>query len=377
MRLIFAALLFLPAATFAAPPATQPRDIDFTRSTVVTLHLNQATMKDACAALAGQAAIPTQIKPVTSVNARTFLPITIDVDKQPYLVALAKLCVAGKATINQFGHAYTFEISPLAAHHDRNHNDDPVDFETSWLASPMSVHGPMAVLARDIKSTQFRQLDAPAGQSSVSLTVSLKLLVEPQIRLTAISPFAEVTQAVDDAGQSLLPGYAWQLQWVEFPAGTYFEFPAVLQSKLPMAHKITTFAGALHARLVKRIETATLTGIDQGARSFEVADHDCKVTFSTQSPQDRRLSLTLMRGNHDPAEWATFQKAVAPGSRFHLLDAQGKPIDVWGRDSQQGENQFKMTLIHGARSPAQVIWEIPTASEDVAIPFEFRDLPLP
>ena len=200
-------------------------------------------MRDACLALAQQALGPMMINPVAAGNRNKFNPVTLDCDKESFLVALAKLCIAGKAALSQAGHAEAIDIAPLSFMSDRPGDIDPVDLETSWLASPVAQHGPMMALARSMTQTEFENLENPANKMSPSISIAMSLLTEPQVQVTAMSPFAEIIEAVDENGVSMQPKGPYQLQWVEHPAGMYLDFIGVLEIHSPVGHKLAHLRG--------------------------------------------------------------------------------------------------------------------------------------
>jgi hypothetical protein len=74
---------------------------------------------------------------------------------------------------------------------------------------------------------------------------------EPQVQIKEMSPFAEMIEATDESGRSLLPDYAWQAQWVRHAQASYREFTGVLRPQLPVGKKLATLRGALHVRVSK------------------------------------------------------------------------------------------------------------------------------
>ena len=72
---------------------------------------------------------------------------------------------------------------------------------------------------------------------------------------------------------------------------------------------------------------------------------------------------------------------------MRVLDADGQALERRGFGSRVNGDEVEMTVRFGpsfrardrrrSGDPANLVWQVPTASKDVEVPFEFRDLPMP
>jgi hypothetical protein len=99
------------------------------------------------------------------------------------------------------------------------------------------------------------------------------------------------------------------------------------------------------------------------------------------------LRLTIARGGDAGEVGEALQSTVY--TRLKVLDAKGQPLEHRGYSSTGRNNETEMTLHFGqghrfadgqdepTGDPVKLLWEVPTETRDVTIPFEFTDLPLP
>jgi hypothetical protein len=96
--------------------------------------------------------------------------------------------------------------------------------------------------------------------------------------------------------------------------------------------------------------------------------------------------LVAKRGGKSQAEWELF-KSMLDVSPVRLLDADGKALGFSGGGSSYGRDEVRITntLRCEARGgggkapgePVKLVWEFPSEVEQVSVPLEFRDVPLP
>ena len=116
----------------------------------------------------------------------------------------------------------------------------------------------------------------------------------------------------------------------------------------------------------------------------------------------KRFIVKEARGNGDsysifiqlPKETWTASEAIqfSPERIFRLLDARGLPLmrvdSPRGMDARAGSDAESRQIVltfqrqnwqlgERAGEPAKLIWEVPVETREVAVPFEFKDLPLP
>jgi hypothetical protein len=95
------------------------------------------------------------------------------------------------------------------------------------------------------------------------------------------------------------------------------------------------------------------------------------------------LKLKLSRGNLEPWQWTWFRE---PMRRARMLDAHGVPLRVAASGTSGDDRTANCTvtfspsdgtLTPASDKPARLVWELPTASQQVDVPFELVDINLP
>ena len=351
-----------------------------TGPTFVTLRLKDVPAPQAFAELFRQAGLEMKAYPDNMWEHGTWNKVTIDLERQPFWVAMREV---GKQT--------GVELREV-------NNQMRLMQGGGQMDGPFAVHGPFMIVANQITRTQVINLGA-GGQRAPSddnFGVQLSAYAEPKLRVVRSAGGVKLEEVVDDKGNSLLPpathpnegGYygGGEGVWTLYARLQYPEAKAA-GSRIRKLRGSTAFTVQTKSQ---RIEVGDLFNMKDNAQVVG----GTRVVFKDFKKQGEgsglwHLRLTIARGN-----------AAAPGdvadalqstvyTRLKVLDAKGRPLDHRGYSSTGRNEETEMTLHFGqghafadgqdqpSGDPVKLVWEVPTETRDVTVPFEFTDLPLP
>jgi hypothetical protein len=206
------------------------------------------------------------------------------------------------------------------------------------------------------------------------------LFTEPKLRVLKIFPQTVMDEAVDDLGNKLTPATGPT-------SSTSSHWAWTLNGRLALPPEAGTMIPRLSgvARLLVQTQSEIAEILDiQNATEVEriVAGHRLLIKQVRARGETYTVSLTVTRDPNKSGGWGE----VNLSSTFRMLDANGMPLSrrsyagganmpdhtelnlVFGRDDWNGE---------GAGPPVKMIWEVPTAMQEIEVPFSFDDVPLP
>jgi hypothetical protein len=141
--------------------------------------------------------------------------------------------------------------------------------------------------------------------------------------------------------------------------------------------------------------------IQLGSEPFEIADPlktkdvtktiaGRKITFKSLTRDDQgegryQLELVVYRGDQDMQTWQQDTYNTTPG--MELIDPKQGRYQLWNSGGHGGQDEITRQFTFNRRSgepgggkppePTKLFIKVPTATQDVAIPFELVDMPMP
>jgi hypothetical protein len=269
-------------------------------------------------------------------------------------------------------------------------------------ASPfVNIRGPFRLEAtwfhedRDIDFT--RNGPGKEFRRGHQLTLSVKLLAEPRLTFLRISP-AKVDEAIDSDGKSLLepppppkkagvPPGRTPPPLPDEPAaappgrGT-FRGESLQASDVRLrrasetAKSIKLVRGTIPVKaiLIRKPVVVTSKVMESTGTSFRAGEESLQITrVQNQGGGSIEVQIQVPRDYEQNGQWY---------ERFHLEDDAGNRFQDHGRGSQSNGRQYWISIYYGppngkaAGPPTRLIFEDWVVHEH-AIPFEFRDVPLP
>jgi hypothetical protein len=99
------------------------------------------------------------------------------------------------------------------------------------------------------------------------------------------------------------------------------------------------------------------------------------------------LRVEIMRDGRDMVDFNPIVRRISK-STPRLEDSFGRPFVIDGGDRTPRQRQGAVEFTIGFRNtgtdgrgqpttPSKLVWDVPTSTREVTVPFRFKDLPLP
>jgi hypothetical protein len=367
---------------------------DRTGPSLITIHAHDLEPLEVFADIARQAKSPleTAQPELWRAGGSPTGRMTFNVDRQPFWSVLRELNRKYNVELVQWGE----ELRLTAAGGGG----------TFPMRGPSVVSGPFLIVASRVFRSQAIDLSQPAENAQQPGTerefnVQLTALPEPKLRVRKSDAMARLTEAVDDHGNSLIPDHPADEDagFTTGPAGTW-AFTARLQDAAQNpGRKIARLKGTVTTVLLTQFQTIELSDV-LTAQNVERELGMSKLLIKGVKKDEQNASiyhltatvtLPTLAGNETGEEWERLESMFNSGSDVRLLDARGKAYGVQSRNVGGGQNNTMDVTIDFTRDtpqsgegeanklgdPSKLVLNIPTESKEVAVPFEFTDLPIP
>ncbi len=368
-------------------------------ATKVTIQANDVHPRQIVAELARQAGVKIEYWPEDpwEHGGAPAGDVSIDIDGVPFWEAIQQVAdLTGLyPTEHQGAAAGSLLLSPSGQ---------------AMSVSPTLHHGAFAVQLRRVYRNQNAHMELgvePGGAiggnatTNRSLSLEMRMLVEPKIRLAGPVTQPILEEAIDENGRSLLlksdprgGGRAWSHATAPWSVQSTFELDADAGAK---SRKIARLRGRVDAEIATSVEVLDLKvddlldmkklRVDEPltiARTFTVGTYRIEVaTARRPSEQNLQFDLALAGPELSDQNQETWMRAQALFNSLRLEDAAGRAWQSGGG----GFSGFEEGAVKGTRSfyrtdesvgqPARLVWELPLKTMRVSIPFEFTEIPLP
>lgn len=379
--------LLLPVSPLMAQ-STLPVASDFSlpAPTLVTLHLKDASAQEAFDALAEQAQI--EILDPQKILQKNNLPrITIDLDDQPFFIALRQLCVQ-------------FNVWPTQTRQNNiaiavaNNQDDDFEGEPmlSGMAGPSVASGPFLFIIDQLVRTNTVDPSLEQDITGV-LEIHCIILTDPKAR-PLVKPFGlTLDELIDAQGNPLpLPG--------RHPyGGDFFDRSDLIQNMSAHLHypsdqgdSISRLKIIVRALMATKTQTLEIPDILSALGTEKsVAGIHCRIGDVEASDGRYRVQITMTCEDQTPEALGQLKEILSSGIGIKLVDKAGRPIPFRSVDTIRQvqeedkkslsatldfrQNQF--TTANPPGEPARLLWDIPVEIKEISIPFEFNNLPVP
>lgn len=347
---------------------------------MVTLRLTDASPAELFAELSRQARAELKLYPSNLFEHGRWPRVSIDVKGKPFWEVMREL--GPRLGVRVGGH--TGELRLMSAGGGAGPAGD-------FLASPFAhVSGPVLFVPGQLTRTQVVDLTGPPAHSG-AFQLSMTAVAEPKLVVLQADGAVRLDEAVDDRGNSLLA------EGVAPPAGPLNTggrvFPITCRLKYPDRNPGRTIArlrGTMRFVIQTKSERLEIADV-LASKEVHWTAGDARVVVHgmTRGPDGYELQLGI--GSAQPApvgagRGAGWQLHQSMQNRLRLLDANDQPVERRGYSSRNADDRTEFTLQfseathpHGRRAaePLKLVWEVPTETREVAVPFEFKDLPMP
>jgi hypothetical protein len=267
----------------------------------------------------------------------------------------------------------------------------------SWVDAPAFVAGPLVLVPADIRRASWVDLDA-GGAPTRDMNLNVRVLRDPALRLFAIADRLDIDEARDDQGRSLIrpgkPPEPTRPHSLSDSERSIWNVVAPLAYPSEGAKSIALLRGHLNATIVTRSEPIELLDekgvLIPGQR--KAGDVQFTIHKLEESGDGSQLSFTIQGGDGEagssPEAWDAI-RALVHGDAFKVTDAAGRLYWINSQVHSYQQNQFYTGFIHfrpyqafgddakAAKMPTKITWNVPAEIQDVSIPVELKNLPLP
>jgi hypothetical protein len=302
-------------------PATEPttRPIDLSSPTLVSLDLHDTPLADAARALSDQSGTRQLMAPVDDATKNAARPVTLHVEREPYLVAMTKLCgIAGvEPTRITESRLWLRKTDPLTAPNE------------SRLSGPAYVTGPFLVIAQGVTSTRSSQATNALPDPIPDLNVQFTLLAEPMVSIVAIAQRVRLSEATDETGtilgdpqqQQPMPTESWARSFHPLEAND--TFTATLAPGRPVGRRVATLKGVIDVRVVTAREVVRIDDVSVPHDGLRVRGHRASSrALITRGPNVAEIDLVIERDGADDGAWNELAN-LARISRFVIAGCAG------------------------------------------------------
>ena len=382
--LLTAALTFCAPARCADKPTAPTISLEELNQiiggpTLISLHFKNAPAMTVFRALAQQAKM--EIKATFIDPAKDLRPVSIDIDEQPFWLAVRQVCAQSGAELYQ-GFGKDIIIAP---------NGD-----LSLSGGPFVQHGPIMVVAASTRREKRWQYFAPAGPSATKREtqreIQLTIIVDPKLRLLSNLPPLRFTTAVDEKGRTIFqPKSGISANGTSFTLNAHMRFGSTVG--FAESQRLAKLTGQTKLFLALGMENWQIDDVLQAKNAMRVVQRggeDVSYALLGVRPTDQNYEVRLSIARREFA-WQNQDQVPAAGDfqlRVHLYDAQNREFRraTFAQRVEENADTVFLTVPFARGSgdakdqsgiPQKLVVEIPRMVRAVELPFEFTDLPLP
>lgn len=352
--------------------------------TRVTLPAGVLPADQALEAVARQSGLRLQLVPIDLWPAGAAPVVTVEPGRQPLWQVVRELCrqLSLEPAITDEG----FRLTPSPG--------------CGLVRGPAAVSGPVLVVASRVSHQRAIDLNQ-GGFRTDDFTLHFNVLAEPKLRVMPGPTAVELTDALDDAGNSLL--IRRDAPEVNYNAGgPVWSFATRLRYPDQPGQRIVRLSGTIAVPVATQFATVQVSDLPAAAGNQN------KTNASTINPlavvEANTMRFVVRSARQMGERWEVSLSASAPRGRndefnriqqllynpdVRLLDAEGRGIlRSAGPNftSSDQPNTLELTLIFDRSlsdgrpipgQPRSLVWRIPTETRQLTLPFELTDLPMP
>jgi hypothetical protein len=359
--------LSVAAPALAAPttaPATRPVAIDAKK---ISIQLKDVHPKAVFADLANQVGANFRPYPAGLWEGKEWPAVSIDLQNVSFWQALREISARTGCYIQRGAVERNFQVV------------SEVGAGRLWTSYPTSESGPFLFSLQSLD--RLHRSDMVAGETTRQVNVRMILYTEPTLRVLKVAQQTQVSEAVDELGNKLMPApnpgaQATGGRWGWWLTGR-IALPEHVGERIAKMRGYARLTVQTRSEMVEVPEITAAENVDRTVAGHKLVVKNVRVRGETYT-----VSMTITRDPKKPGGWGEINLS----STFRMVDANGVPLSprnygggtnlgdhtelnlMFGRDDFNGE---------GAGAAAKLIWEVPTETAEVEAPFEFGDVPLP
>ncbi len=310
--------------------------------------------------------------------------VTLRLKDAPFWEALDRLCDVGGLTFSEGWYSPDQESLHL------DFGESHVGLTCLYGAFRVSIRG--FDYQRSLyfnQGPQFQQQvqgqDSPFHRNE-SLRIDMNICIEPRLPMAAFNNQVTLTEALDDQNQSLLVPLN-EMNRYYYGGGMGRSFMQNLQAQLQPSvagKRIKSLKGSIPVTVVSAQKPKITVDkiLEVKNKTFKEGNSTLVIEEVTkQGPQQIAIKLSITEGATKRGRDYNYGNALQ--SRFTLYDAKGNKFMSYGGGWSNNNNSLQGTFHFGpphnqagVGEPAKLVFfEWSTVSH--AVPFEFKDVPLP
>jgi len=213
------------------------------------------------------------------------------------------------------------------------------------------------------------------GNSQFSL--NMICLCEPKLRIVGGINNDWLKEISDDKGHDLLGNNRGNM-FYNMGQSWSWQMPAQLHEVPDMGKKIAMLKGVIKANVrTKSTDFVVEDVFKSGPVTKKIGDLTITFNGATMQANQAMLNFSITAQGGDPSAYNQIQMLIG---EMQVTDGGGNAVQVGLRSSSS--NGTRMDLQVGSfapdgQKPKKLVWEIPSDTRQVAVPFEIHDLPLP
>jgi len=348
----------------------QLEELRATGPSIITIHMKGVHPKVAFAELARQASTDLRPSPTDLWTGREWPAIDVDIDHQPFWIAMKDLCAKVGVTPQNSARERDMVLT------DRN------IATRVWGQAPSCVSGPFLVVANYIHRSHYVDLNQPDNVRR-NAVVQLVVYAEPKIRVLQASYIAKLDECVDNKGEALAAPTPAADNMQPLAGNWSWNLSVQLMPK-PQSEKIARLKGSARFVIQTRAESVEIPNI-LNARNVtkSIGGRRFLLKEVRKAGQAYTVQVLIYRAGWNPNEL----NMMYPYNNFRLVDADDTPLTrINASNAGTTAEAIDVTLsfqrqnwagLENAGEPAKLVWEIPIETKEIRIPFEFKDLDLP
>ena len=314
--------------------------------------------------------------------------VSVAIDQQPFWAAFKQFCTdAGLVLYNSGSGSRAIQLAPSNQYGG-----------SSLFKCPASANGAFLVLVTNLQRTN--SVDLSNSQNiQRNMSMQMQVMAEPKVRIVRFSYNPELTEAVDDKGNSLLiagRSYDGGMN-MSSSRGLMWNVSSSLQYPANAGQKIAKLRGRMRVMAQVRSEKIEIPDVLTAKDVSKTLDGHRMTLKEVKKTSDRQYQLTIVFYRDSMDQQKFYEMVNNPTVR--LLDSEGREFSFngnYGGNSSGEQSEMKLGFSQGSpggiirrrigdagtpapagSEPAKLVWELATSTQEIFVPFEFTDLPLP
>jgi len=237
-------------------------------------------------------------------------------------------------------------------------------------------------IPRTARSHAEVDLAEPANAQSHA-NIELLALIEPQLNLFQTDNVVQVTEAIDEHGQSIAarplrgqPNIRIESQGLHWP------IYAAIDPK-PNRHLLARLHGVVRVQVLAKTERLEVADIMSASEQRTVAKLRIGIGPAKTTPQRYEVPVEIFRDSMPDTAWERVKHYASMRRRCALLDARGEAMPSEQLVEKTDQYSMKSLAViwrspgSSDNPPATLRWDIPSIVTEMRLPIDLREIPLP